>query len=106
MRIISFNKKEPTSVCLFCKKNPVPMSKWNLRCDECKKKWLSENRKEIEISLVRREPAAIIETEEEATEIVVDKFGREVKDVEYDTKNDPHAWIKNGKQKLNPTAIL
>lgn len=106
MRGITFNKKVDTSICLFCKKNPVPVAKWNMRCEECKKKWLKEKKSEGEFGLVSREPAAIIQPDGTDTEIVVDKFGREIPGVKYDKKNDDHAWIKNGQKKVTKTAIL
>ena len=52
----------------------------------------------------KRLPAAVIK-DDKGNEIVVDKFGKEVKDHGYDLKNDPRGWKTSGAQKAKRTII-
>ena len=38
MRGITFNKQNVKGICIYCKKNTVPLGRYMERCDECKKK--------------------------------------------------------------------
>lgn len=38
MRGITFNKQNLRGICIFCKKNTVPLGHHMERCEECKKK--------------------------------------------------------------------
>jgi len=94
MRTISFNKQNHT--CLYCKKNKV--RRWNDKCESCKKK-RTQNRR-LGAIVANRQPAAVIKTDD-GREIFVDKFGKEVKDHNYDLKNDPRGYKTTGRSRTN-----
>lgn len=95
MRTISFHKKEETALCLFCKVNRVALKDWNKRCEECRAIRKKEEDEEMSVTVGKRDPAAIIETDG-GQEIYVDKFGKEVPNPGYDLSKDPRGWKKNG----------
>lgn len=87
------------SICLFCKKNEVPMEKWNRRCDECKVKQAAKDeieKQQIDVGIGRRIPAAVITIEKNGQKVFVDKFGREIDNPGYDLNNDPRGWKHTG----------
>lgn len=104
MRNPTFNKREVTydaggrmavSICLFCKKNEVPMSRWNRRCDECRQKQAQKDeneKKQIDMGIGKRIPAAVITIDNTGQKVFVDKFGREIENPGYDLENDPRGW--------------
>jgi hypothetical protein len=94
MRMPTFNKAEPTAICIKCKKNTVARSKALRPCSECLKK--NSPTTEVGIAIGHRDPAAVIEPVTGA-EVFVDKFGKEVKNPGYDLKNDPRGWGFTGK---------
>lgn len=110
MRKVTFNKagariltvdplgRQKMAVCLFCKKNEVPLSDWNKRCDSCRAKQAKHDeaeKKRIDSGVAKRQPAAVLELEN-GQKVFVDKFGREVDNPGYDLKNDPRGWRKTG----------
>ena len=92
------------SLCLYCRQNFVPLNKWNSRCSECLVKYHSKSKKLNTKAVSSREPAAIIEAK--GHEVFVDKFGKEVDNPGYDTKNDARGWNYTGKSKRTKTVIL
>lgn len=84
-------------ICLFCQTHQVPLSQWNKRCPVCREEQAKKDHAERErlLQLGKRDPAAIIETENGA-QVFVDKFGQEVENPGYDLKNDPRGWSKTG----------
>ena len=96
-----------TTTCLFCHERPVPMDRWNLRCDECRR--IQKEKDEAEkrnIAFHNRQPAAVIRPDgTQNTTVFVDKFGVEVPNHGYNLDQDPHGWKKNGKQGAERTMI-
>lgn len=95
MRMPTFNKKEETSICLFCKSNRVPIKKWNKPCEDCKKKREKKNTRS-EVQIGKRQPAAVWE-DPDGNRIFVDKFGKPVQDHGYDLDGDPRGYKTTGK---------
>lgn len=89
-----------TVICLFCHVTEIPEKDWAKRCVNCKdkqKKIDEEEIKAINMGIIKRQPAAIIDIldkEEHTTgdQVYVDKFGREVENPGYDLQNDPRGW--------------
>lgn len=81
--------KSGKSICLYCKRNRVPLEFWNRRCEECKK---NKVKKKVDkaVTVAKRLPAAVLQRGDET--IFVDKFGVPVEDHNYDLKNDPRGW--------------
>ena len=99
MKKITFNKVEDGNKCLVCGKNKV--RRWNDTCQDCKK----NNRiKKTGAAIGKRMPAAVIKTDD-GREIFVDKFGKEVKEHNYDLKNDPRGYKATGRGKKTTTII-
>lgn len=104
MQKISFNKLGKEAICLFCKENKVPLKDWNKRCGSCKAKQEAIDQKEQEVIIGKRQPAAIIKTED-GRQVYVDKFGKEVENPGYDLKNDPRGFKYTGTTKDRKTII-
>lgn len=103
MKKVTFNKLGQKAICMFCRVNKVPLERYNQRCEECKTKVKSENVESGGVTVGKRMPAAVIETQD-GEKIFVDKFGKEVKDHGYDLNNDPRGYNRNGRTK-NKTII-
>jgi hypothetical protein len=100
---VNLSGRQAMSVCCFCNKSEVPVEKWNMRCPECKAKQVAQDaieKKQIEMGIGKREPAAIIEPEVDGKptgqKVFVDKFGTEVENPGYDLENDPRGWRYSG----------
>lgn len=92
-------------LCLTCRKNPVPVGRWNLPCEECRAKKADDHEKK-DISIHQRQPAAVIKPDDtENTNIFVDKHGKEVRNPGYDLENDPRGWKFTGKKPIRGTII-
>lgn len=93
--------------CMFCHKNMVPVSRWNLPCDECKQLRKTENEQPTaSLPIHNRKPAAVVRPDgTEKTDIFVDKFGTPVPNPGYDLGRDPHGWEYTGKLKQRGTQI-
>lgn len=100
MRTITFNKHK--ILCLTCRKNPV--KRYTQSCDDCKKK-RSEQSFNPEVVIARKQPAAVVTTEDGAT-VFVDKHGRQVKDHGYDLENDPRGYVRSGQIAKKTKTIL
>lgn len=98
MHKTSFNKIDKTAICLFCKVNKVELIDWNKRCNSCKAEQKEIDKKEQDLIIGKRLPAAIIKTDD-GRDVYVDKFGREVDNPGYNLKNDPRGWKYTGKVK-------
>jgi hypothetical protein len=89
------------AICLFCKKNEVPLNDWNRRCTECREKQKKKDeieQQQLAMGIGKRTPAAVI-TLENGEKVFVDKFGKETDNPGYDLKNDPRGWGFTGKSK-------
>lgn len=84
------------AVCLYCNKNPVPLAKWNRRCDECRAK-VEEKTSTIEVNIGHPQPAAVLE-DDNGNKIFVDKFGNKLDNTGYDLENDPRGYKFTGLQ--------
>lgn len=88
------------SICLFCKKTEILIFDWNKRCPECRAKLKAKEdieKKQIDMGIGKRMPAAIIEVQDnKKTQVYVDKFGREVENPGYDLQHDPRGWNYTG----------
>lgn len=109
MRELTVNPlgQQVMAVCLWCKKNELPIEDWNKRCTECKAKIKHEEEAEkqkIDAGIGKRQPAAVIELTE-GRKVFVDKFGREVDNPGYDLKNDPRGWGYSGNLPPSTTII-
>ena len=97
MRMPTFNKQEETAVCMFCKKNRVPLKKWNKPCEDCKAKQVKGKTKQNGgVTIGKRLPAAVWE-DENGNRVFVDKFNKPVQEHGYDLEKDPRGWDKTGK---------
>lgn len=103
MRMSTWNKKEETVICLYCKKNKVPRAKWNRPCLSCKKKMKPNS--DLSVNIGKELPAAILK-DENGIEKYVDKNGNKVENPGYDTKNDPRGYKFTGKQSKKIDFIL
>lgn len=103
MRKITFNKLG--AICLFCKKNKVPIEKWNRPCESCKKKRSKAKGTKIDIMIGKRMPAAVLENDK-GQKVFVDKHGVPVKDHGYDLENDPRGTNVSGKGKKYKKIII
>lgn len=104
MHKVTWNKKEETSVCLFCKENRVPIKKWNKPCEDCKSKQ-KKTKTSVDLGIGKRQPAAVWENED-GDKIVVDKFGVPVEDHGYDLDNDPRGHKTTGTSKGKKEIII
>lgn len=105
MRMPTFNKKEETATCLFCKTNPVPMKDWNKRCPTCKETQVKKDKDEARVNIQSRQPAAVI-TIENGQKVFVDKFGNEVPNPGYDLQNDPRGYKHTGTKTPGNTTYI
>lgn len=92
-------------ICSFCGQNLVLLKDWNKRCAQCKNGGVPRHL-EDDIRIVKRDPAAIIETENGST-VFVDKFGKDVDNPGYDLQNDPRGkHFTDGRTKWEGKTIL
>lgn len=99
MKKITFNKAQNVTLCIVCKKNRVPMNRWQIPCKKCRRKAKSQQN----VRIGKKIPAAVVE--QNGKRIFVDKFGKEVKDHGYDLDRDPRGNIPAGKVKSNSIII-
>ena len=102
MKSIGFHKASTLkgqALCYVCKTNLLPLAKGNRPCDECKKKQIEYGpTSDVGVQFAKRDASAVIETES-GQEVFVDKFGNDVDNPGYDTKNDPRGWRRSGTKK-------
>lgn len=97
MKMSSFNKKDDTVLCMYCKRNRVSSRDWKKPCEKCKLKLKKKKSRAVDLGAGNRLPAAVWK-DEEGNEIVVDKFGKPIQDHGYDFENDPRGYKKAGKK--------
>lgn len=90
MKTITFNKAR--RLCMYCGKNEVPLTKWNRRCDTCKKEHVTSLQSVVSIG--KRQPSAVLDVD--GKKVFVDKFGNEVEEHNYDLTNDPRGYKAGG----------
>lgn len=93
MRGITFNKQNLRGICIFCKKNTVPLGHHMERCEECKKKKTAPISASFTIS--EKEPIAVVEHIESQSKMFVDDKGNILNNHGYDLENDPRGWQRN-----------
>lgn len=99
MRMPTFTKPELLTLCKYCGKGRVPVTKATRRCSECKGQ--GEETPGNGVTLGHRVPAATVKptitksTGEVTTapnRAFVDKFGKEIENPGYDLDHDPNGW--------------
>lgn len=91
------------SICLYCKKEKVPVNKWNLRCKKCKLEGVKPV-KDLFLKIGKKQPIAVVK-DKEGNEVYLDKEGKQVDNPGYDLKNDPRGWEFTGTKKPERTRI-